>query len=580
MTDIELVKSRLDLVPIISSYVELQRAGSNYRARCPFHQEKTPSFMVNPQLQIYKCFGCGKAGDVLTFIQEMEHLDFPSTMQYAAEKAGVELSGTMMKKDKKLEEEKKKIIEANTLAMQFYHYILTTHISGKVGRDYAQKRQIGAKEMQTFMFGYATGARENLKGFLIKKGFKAEDLVKWGLLVDRDGQIIDKFRNRLLQPIRNVQGQVVGFSGRYIGTSKDVPKYLNSPETLVYKKNEMLYGLFEAKDAIRKNKKLIVVEGNIDIVSSHRAGVEYIAAPLGTAFTPAQAKLINRMVDEVYMAFDSDSAGQTATIRTLKILEESGITHKVIDITGYQDADEMIVKNMPEWQKRIDNAQNTVEYLLKKSEIGLDLGNPDDLNVYKKRAMPILQSLKDEVQKAYFIKSVASQLGITSDVLTELMQSTPIQRNQLTVVSDQIPEVTYSESYHKEKQLLALIMNTKDTLPFVLNEQSMPNEDLTMLFEILYELRSEIPADLQETLNENQLSIYKDIMLIDTSDTVHALQTIKDLYCSLYDKQLLKRRAEADTKYHSDSENEEYISIVQEIAKERAELEKIRKIRV
>lgn len=577
MTDIELVKSRLDIVQVLSSYIELKLAGSNYKALCPFHQEKSPSFMVNPQIQIYKCFGCGKSGDVLSFIQEMEHLDFPGALQQAAEKAGVELSGTAMKKDKKVEEEKKRLIQANTLTTQFYHYLLTTHKIGKPGRDYAQRRLIGSKEMQTFMFGYAPSGKDNLKKFLLKKGFDLQQLVRWGLLVERNGEIIDKFRNRLLQPIRNIKGDVVGFSGRYIGTSKDVPKYLNSPETLVYKKNEMLYGLFEAKEAIRKHKKLIVVEGNIDIVSSHRAGIEYIVAPLGTAFTPAQARLIKRMVDEVYFAFDSDVAGQNALLRSLKILEDEAITHKVIDITGYQDADEMICKNMSEWLKRVEEPNNTVEYLIKKFELGLDLGKPDDLNIYKKRIIPVLQSLKDEVQKAYFTKLIASILGISQDILAEMIQSSPRIR-----IQPAIEEVsnTYTDSFINEKQLLALLMNTTELIPFEISDQCMSNDDLVVLFDIISEIRAEIPKDIQETLSEKQISLYHDILLVDASEISNPLQVIKDLYCNLSLHQLEKRTTEINNKYRTDEENDEYTALINEFSKEKLKLEKIKKMRI
>src|SRR6185369_10777050 len=194
MTDIELVKSKLDIVEVISSYVPtVARAGSNYRALCPFHNEKSPSFMINPGLQIFKCFGCGKAGDVIKFIEEIERLEFPEALRVAAEKAGVELTGRSIKKDEKLELEKKQILEANELTAKFYHYILQSHKMGKPGRDYAVKRQIDGERIQKFLIGYAPAQQDALKKFLVSKGFNETELVKWGLLVDRNGKIIDKF---------------------------------------------------------------------------------------------------------------------------------------------------------------------------------------------------------------------------------------------------------------------------------------------------------------------------------------------------------------------------------------------------
>jgi DNA primase len=252
LADIELIKSKLDIVDIVGSYIELKRAGGLYKANCPFHSEKTPSFTVNPSMQIFKCFGCGKAGDAIKFIQEYERIDFKEALKIAAEKAGVQIDTYSNTQNTITKEQKERFYKANTLAASYYSYILKQHIAGKGAREYALKRQISIKEIEKFKFGFAPANNSNLKNFMLKKGYAEKELVELGLCIDRDGTILDKFRNRLVQPILDINGNILGFSGRYLGQSENAPKYLNSSESIVYKKNELLYDIFNAKTEITK----------------------------------------------------------------------------------------------------------------------------------------------------------------------------------------------------------------------------------------------------------------------------------------------------------------------------------------
>jgi len=421
MSQIEEIQSKIDIVDLVSMYVpDLKKAGANFRAKCPFHTEKTPSFMVSPQLQIFKCFGCGKAGNIFKFIEEIEKVDFKESLQILAKIAGVDLQQySFNKKDEKKEKEKQSLLEANALTAQYYHYIFLNHKSGEKGRLYAQKRKIDKKTAEKFLIGFSGNAKFNLKRFLLKKGYNEKDLVKWGLLVERDGIAIDKFRNRLIQPIFDLKGNVVGFSGRYIGKSKDAPKYLNSPETLVYKKNEILYGLFHAKEEMRKKGFVILEEGNIDILSSHRVGVGNIVAPLGTAFTESQARLLKRFVDEVYFCFDTDDAGVKALIRAIEICENIGIKNKVIDIIGYQDPDDLICKNPKEWGKRIKKAVDSIEYLFSLFSKKFDLDTAFGKSDFAKFLSPVLMSIKDELRISHYYKELSTMLEVpVSDIKT------------------------------------------------------------------------------------------------------------------------------------------------------------------
>ncbi|MEO6729217.1 MAG: DNA primase [Candidatus Dojkabacteria bacterium] len=573
MTDIELVKSKLDIVELITSYVpSVTRAGANYRALCPFHNEKSPSFMINPSLQIFKCFGCGKAGDSIKFIEEIERLEFPEALKVAAEKAGVELTGRAIKKDEKLELEKKRLIEANELTAKFYHYILQTHKSGKPGRDYALKRQIDAERIQKFTIGYAPYLQENLKHFLEKKGFNEKELIKWGLLVERNGKTIDKFRNRLLQCIFNIRGDVIGFSGRYIGTSKDAPKYLNSPETLVYKKNEILYGLYHAKEALRQDKFAILVEGNIDILSSHRVGVENIVAPLGTAFTKNQAILLKRYVDEIYFSFDTDGAGTKALIRGMAILEEVGLKHKVIDLTGFQDADELICKKPEEWPERIKNAKDTVDYLLVKMQADIDLGSAEGKKRYSEIVLPIVASVKDSVSRNQYVKDLSLNLEVPPDTIINLLshqKGTVASIEHVSEVGDEV--VVQKKKNELEDFFLSLLMQGDSMSEVGVKIEWLESPLNQKIMELVINNSSGDFGEIESKLNEEERKSFEDILMIDVSGVKDRKGEMKKLSKRLKQdflkREILRLRSELRKTLDKDKVISQIDSYVKELSK-------------
>lgn len=568
MSDIETVKSKLDIVEVIGSYVpDLKRAGANYKAPCPFHQEKTPSFTVNPSLQIFKCFGCGKAGDVISFIQEVERLEFPEALRLAADKAGVTLENTISSKDNKAEEEKKKIIEANTLAAKFYNYILKTHKSGKPGRDYAQKRMIDAQRIDDFLIGFAPNSQNNLKKFLTAKGFNEKDLIKWGLLVPRDKGSVDKFRNRLLQPIFNLKGEIVGFSGRYIGTSKMAPKYLNSPETPVYKKNEILYGIYHAKEAIRRANYTVIVEGNIDILSSHRMGVSNIVAPLGTAFTINQAKLIKRFCDEIYFSFDTDEAGTKALVRGLELVESIELGHRVIDLTGYQDADELIVKNPEEWEKRIKESKNTIEYLIKKLSTGLDLDTLDGKTAFSRKIFPVIKVIKNEVELSFALKEISGILEITEDALLSELKSNrtnllkrPEAEGQQELKQVKVKAPT-TAAQKIEKYFLTLLIQTDSLSQFKdLDESYFQDDRYKKIFSEFKKAGTEADlGQIAELLDEESRHNLEDILMFDTTEIKYLDKEIQDVYSRFQKRSVKSEILKLKRALNQDPENDELL---------------------
>lgn len=567
MADIEEIKSKLDIVDVIASYVpDLKKAGANYKACCPFHSEKTPSFTVNPSLQIFKCFGCGKAGDVIEFIKEVEHSDFAEALQIAAEKAGVELTTKQSAQSTKDKKEREQLLQANLLTAKYYNYIIMQHSSGKKGLEYAtKKRLIDMQRIKDFMVGYAPNQTHNLKAFLVSKGFLVKDLVKWGLLVERGNDTIDKFRDRLIQPIFNLKGEVVAFSGRYIGNIKEAPKYLNSPETPVYKKNEMLYGLYQAREFLKDNNFLILVEGNIDILSSHRLDVGNIVAPLGTAFTPNQAKLIKRFADTVYFCFDTDEAGLKALIRGIGIVEDIELKHKVIDITGYQDADELIKQNPEEWKVRIENAKQSMDYLIEVFMRDLDMGSAEGKSTFEYRILPCLTLIKDEVLFNHYRKMIASILEVSEEFINTKVEKSRVggyvQHIEEKQESHEIKEEPANIDKH-EQYFLELIIALDRIAELNFGEENF-SSDIKFIFENLKnhstqsydEIRPNLPQKLQPIFDEvvmNGLNIQE--------DSASLIKLINKKAGDLRKKYITKRRMSISREFKLYSNDEARIS--------------------
>lgn len=564
MADIEEIKSKLDIVDVIASYVpELKKAGANYKACCPFHLEKSPSFTVNPSLQIFKCFGCGKAGDVIKFIEEIERVEFAEALKISAEKAGVELSNNISPANQKEKKDKENLLRANSLTAKFYNFILLQHKSGKKGLEYAtKKRLIDIERIKEFVVGYAPAQPTNLKNFLISKGFLESDLLKWGLLVERNGKTIDKFRDRLIQPIFNLKGEVVAFSGRYLGSAKEAPKYLNSPETPVYKKNEMLYGLYQAKDYLKENNFLIIVEGNIDILSSHRVGIGNIIAPLGTAFTNNQAKLIKRFSEYVYFCFDTDTAGRKALIRGLGIAEEIELKHKVIDITGFQDADDLIKADPNLWLEKIKEAQQTMDYLINIFTRDQDMGSAEGKTNFEYNILPCLALLKDEVLFNHYRKAIASILEVSEEYIDnkarkgQLKPSKSLQLEESTTFTTTERKINIDS---KEKLLLEYLiaLDKFDTLSF---EPENFLTDVAQLYELFLQNTNVGFEVIEEKVPLELKKIFEEIVINGQSIEVND-NTIKETnrLAAMVRKSFL--RSPKNNKRALDPEDPEYIKI-------------------
>ncbi|WP_315166048.1 DNA primase [Metaclostridioides mangenotii] len=410
---IDEVKSRCEISSIISEYMAIKQSGSNYKGLCPFHGEKTPSFHINTSKQIYKCFGCGEGGDVINFVMKMENLDFMDSVKLLASKCGLEIN-TNISDDARLKIEKsKKFQDVYTEAARFYFSNLTEGRNN--GYDYLRNRGLSDKIIKKFGLGFSKDSWSNLKEFLLSKGYNEEELLECGLILkNKDGSnTYDRFRNRVMFPIFDYRGNIIAFGGRTLDNS--IPKYLNSPETLIFNKRENLYGLNFARKKI-DNRTIILVEGYMDLISLVQYGVENVSATLGTALTDQQSSLIKRYVDNVVISYDSDSAGVQATLRAIDILARTGISAKVLNLRDSKDPDEFIRKyGFDEYKKEIERASHYIKYKIDNLKGNYNLNRDEDKVKYIKEACKVIKTLKSHIDTDYYISYLSQTMGISID---------------------------------------------------------------------------------------------------------------------------------------------------------------------
>ncbi|MDD3205850.1 MAG: DNA primase [Lachnospiraceae bacterium] len=416
---VEEIRQKNDIVDVISGYVRLQKKGSNYFGLCPFHNEKSPSFSVSPNKQMYYCFGCGAGGNVFTFIMEYENYTFGEAIQYLADKAGVTLPEVEYSEEaKKKESRRAKLLEANKEAAKYYFYQLRTE-QGAIGHKYLQDRKLSEETIKQFGLGFSLKYSDDLIQYLRKKGYPEDIIREAGLAnVDEQHGMYDKFWNRVMFPIQDINHRVIGFGGRVMGDGK--PKYLNSPETPIFDKSRNLYGLNFARTS-RKNG-IILCEGYMDVIAMHQAGFNQAVASLGTAFTSGQANLLRRYTEAVYLTYDSDEAGVKAALRAMPILKEAGLSGKVINMQPYKDPDEFI-KNMgaEAFQERIEQAENSFFFSIRMLQRDYDLKDPESKTKFHQEIAKRLCTFQEEVERDNYIEAVAEKYNIGFENLRRLV---------------------------------------------------------------------------------------------------------------------------------------------------------------
>lgn len=467
---IEEVKSRCDIVSTISQYIELKSSGINYKGLCPFHGEKTPSFYVNESKQIYKCFGCGEGGDVINFVMKMENLDFIDAVKVLAQKYGIEINTNMDEESKKKLEKIKKFQDIHTEAARFYFSNL--HTKKNSGYAYLRSRGLDDKIIKKFGLGYSLASWNSLMEYLTSKGYSNKDLIECGLLAHKkeSNKIYDKFRNRVMFPIFDYRGNVIGFGGRVLDDS--LPKYLNSPDTITFNKRYNLYGLNFSRKEI-KNKTLILVEGYMDLISLYQYGIKNVVATLGTALTKEQGMLIKRYADNVIISYDSDEAGIKATLRAIEILSDIDINVKVLNLKDCKDPDEFIRKyGVKGYQEAIDESINQIIFRINNLKKQFNLNKDEDKVKFAKEASKIIKKVKSPVEIDYYTKYLSNLIQISTDSIkreiygknynktenNKYKKSKYIKKDEVVIEKPKI--ITNGEKF-VEKNLIKLMIEDK-----------------------------------------------------------------------------------------------------------------------
>lgn len=503
MDAIEEVKQRLSIEDIIGEYVELKRAGRNFRGLSPFTHEKTPSFMVSPEKQIWHDFSSGKGGNIFSFVMEVEGLDFKGALELLARKGGIDLSqyrGSRYTSNSRLKE---RLWMALDLAAKFYQLQLK---GNRDVLDYVLKeRAINKETVLNFRIGYAPAGGQALTQFLLKKKFTADEIKKTGLGNSIGGAMRDMFRGRMMIPLTDAMGRVIGFTARIIEDNQKAPKYINTPQTILYDKSRHVFGLFQAKESIRKQNFAVVVEGNMDVIASHQAGVTNVVATAGTAMTPQHLKEISRFSNDIRLGFDFDQAGQRATERTINLAIGMDIKLGVIDIVGGKDPDELIKTDKKAWQQAIARPEYALDWLLDYYGRDIDLTSGAGKKVYADKAGQILSRLSSAVEKEHYQNKLASQLGVSK---LAIERQTPASQAKTYKKPKSLNLINKSQAdvSRTENQYLSLLFHQPSLRIYmdVVTPDMIKNKVAAKLFEVIKEHQKAKAKDLLDIIKDVQ----------------------------------------------------------------------------
>ena len=468
---IDEIRNSNDIVDIISQYVNLKKSGRNFFGLCPFHNEKSPSFAVSPDKQIFHCFGCGVGGNVFHFISKVENVGFREAIQMLANRANITLPALENEQDNKVSYLKSRVYEINKQAAQFYHENLYKP-TAKMAQEYIKKRKLDNNTLKAFLIGYS-GTFNELYQTLKKQGFTEEEILASSLVNKNEkGEFIDRFRKRLMFPIQDERGRVIAFGGRILEDNKiqnvKMPKYINSSENIVYSKGRHLFGLYAAKK--EKIDKLLIVEGYMDAISLHQRGITNVVASLGTALTEAQGRLLRKNSNQIIIGYDSDGAGQAATLRGLEILQNLGCDIRILQLEGAKDPDEYILKYGPErLQKCIDEAISLVEYKIKVLKKNLNLDHPNDKIKFLTEIAKELAKINSDLEKEVYVDKIAFDYKISKEAIyaeiNKLVygknQSGKILQRKTPVKSEAKPQLKLNNDAvtKKENMIIYLLIN-------------------------------------------------------------------------------------------------------------------------
>ena len=461
---IEEIKSRLDIVEVVQNYIKLQKAGINYKASCPFHSEKTPSFFVSPTRQMFKCFGCGQGGSIFDFVMQIEGVEFGDALRILAQKAGVEIK----KQSPELKTERQRLYEICQLASRFFEKQLEESQTGLLVKKYLLNRGITKESIKKWRLGYAPDNWQGLSDFLISKGYEGQEIGKAGLIIKNEkGRFYDRFRNRVIFPIFDLNSQIIGFGGRIFQNQKnktemkeEIAKYINTPNGLLYDKSRVLYGLDKAKLEIRKKDICILVEGYTDVIMSFQAGMENVIAISGTALTDYQLAIIKRYSNNLVIAFDMDVAGGFATKRGVDLALKKGFNIKIITMPKDKDPADVISKNPQNWKRLVKNSFSILDFYFKTAIINFNKETIEGKKEISKILIPIIKKIPNKIEQSYWAQQLSKLLQIREEDIVEEIKKTKIESNRLSEQNflSSLKILPKSRKQRIEERLVVLIL--------------------------------------------------------------------------------------------------------------------------
>ncbi|MDY6911999.1 MAG: DNA primase, partial [Chloroflexota bacterium] len=476
MNAAEEIKQRLDIVQVVGDYVQLSKAGHNFRGLCPFHTEKTPSFFVFPERQTWRCFGCGAGGDLLSFVMKKEGLEFGEALEIMAQKAGVSLPEKRVASPE--DRQTPKLYQINEAASQYYHGLLLSSPAAQSAREYVQKRRLTPETIEEFQLGFSPDLWEGTKNHLIELGYHEADLVAAGLLVTKEDRTYDRFRGRLMFPICEGRGRVLGFGARALDDS--MPKYLNSSESPVFTKSSILYGINRARSAIREQGKVVIVEGYMDALTAHQHGFRNVVASMGTALTEKQIAILKGMTTHICLSLDADAAGNAATLRGIEICRnmltegvrgvrgwlggstELSATIDIITLPEGQDPDQVIRENSEEWQRLVDQAQPLTDYLFAVTASKFNLSRPEEKAQLTEQLLPLVAQISDSAVREVYLGKLSTLTGLSERALAGKLAEQKVPSRKPSKSKRKGVEVSSSPlrtGDQLEEHCLALLLN-------------------------------------------------------------------------------------------------------------------------
>lgn len=535
MNTIDHIKSKIDIVELIGSFIELKRSGRNYIARCPFHQETSPSFVVSPDRQIWHCFGaCHEGGDIFSFIMKWENISFPEALRELAHKAGVELKEDEMKDESWTKKER--LLQMNTLAAQFYQYVLHNTTYGKEAKEYLTTRGINEKIMYTFELGYASNSWDSLLRFLRKKGFSDAEGIQVGLLVRTDkGRVYDRFRHRLVFPIHDPRGNIIGFSGRILSTEAKTAKYINTPETPIYHKRESLYGIHLTKDTIRQEQNALLVEGEFDMITPYQHGIQNVVAIKGSAVTHEQLVVLKRYTQKITLALDADTAGQDAVKRGIEEAEKMDIEVQVVSFPEGKDPDEAVRTNFPLFKKSIKHGVSIYDFLIFLARDKYPGNDPYNKKKLSEEVIPHIATINNPIVQSHYVRYLAEMLEVTEESIIKAIRA---HHRKKKVYTPRVSDSDRTQQEHKMKReemiqryLVGKILQAEDAFNLLNRiQEHLPIAEfqVPVLRKILYALQeyqehndtfhlndflNHLPRELQALANEVYLFVSSNVPL-------------------------------------------------------------------